>query len=346
MDSITLELKSLLEKQLPFVIFRFPKKKRVHVFFQRDTFLYTMDDNYNRSGFIMAPFLVSKEKIFIPDTLKRSFNFTCKPFDLKSNKKKKSTLGERENFIALIKKAKDLIVTQKAIKIVVSRVINVKKTEKSVIDVFKKLLNNHFESFVYLWFHPKVGTWLGASPELLMSLKKEKLKTVSLAGTLKYIKKSLWTYKEREEQEIVTQNIIRSLQNYFKKVDFKKGKLKTFKTGDMVHLRTKITAFSNFFSIKKIIEILHPTAAVAGYPKDIAVSFIKKNENYKRDFYTGFLGVVQDAKNGFFFVNLRCANFTSKGYQIYAGAGITNSSDLEKEWLETEEKVLTIKNVL
>jgi len=56
--------------------------------------------------------------------------------------------------------------------------------------------------------------------------------------------------------------------------------------------------------------------------------------------------VVKNAKDGFFFVNLRCANLTSKGYKIYAGAGITDLSDSEKEWLETEKKLMTIKSVL
>jgi len=240
-DSIAIELENLFEKQLPFVAFRCPNKKRVQLFFQKNAFLHIMDDNYNRSGFVMAPFLSSKKKIFIPDTLKKSFNFICKPSDFKPNRKYKENVEEKSNFIALIKKAKDLIFNKKVKKIVVSRSVYVKKSEKSAIDVFKKLLNNHFEAFVYLWFHPKVGTWLGASPELLMHLKKEKLKTVSLAGTSSYMKKNLWTNKEREEQEIVTQNIIESLQNYFKKIDFKKGKLVTFRTGNMIHLQTKIT---------------------------------------------------------------------------------------------------------
>ena len=56
-----------------------------------------------------------------------------------------------------------------------------------MFEVLKKMLNNYKNAFVYLWFHPKVGLWMGATPERLISIDSQlNLKTMALAGTQKF----------------------------------------------------------------------------------------------------------------------------------------------------------------
>lgn len=112
---------------------------------------------------------------------------------------------------------------------------------------------------------------------------------------------------------------------------------------------------------------MHPTPAVCGLPKDISKAFILKNENYNREFYTGFLGelnikerksrnvnrhnIENDAyasvKNvSNLYVNLRCMQLVNNHAIVYIGGGITKDSIPEKEWEETVSKSQVIKSIL
>jgi len=131
----------------------------------------------------------------------------------------------------------------------------------------------------------------------------------------------------------------------------------SIRAGMLWHLKTTITgALDSGNSLKQIIEDLHPTPAVCGLPKEAAQDFILSMENYDRKYYTGFLGELNiealdvstknvDSKTTLY-VNLRCMELTEKEAFIYVGGGITEASDPEKEWQETEDKSLTMLQVL
>jgi isochorismate synthase len=91
-------------------------------------------------------------------------------------------------------------------KIVLSRVIHWKNTRFNELNHFITLCKNNPTAFNYLVYIPNTLCWLGASPELLIQYKNQKLSTVSLAGTKK--KNESWTSKEWEEQQIVTDYIV------------------------------------------------------------------------------------------------------------------------------------------
>ena len=98
-------------------------------------------------------------------------------------------------------------------------------------------------------------------------------------------------------------------------------------------------------SLKDLIRKLHPTPAVCGLPRDKAKEFIIKNENYNREFYTGFLGEITNTDSSLF-VNLRCMKLEENIANIYVGGGITKDSNSKQEWLETVSKTQTMKSVL
>ena len=95
----------------------------------------------------------------------------------------------------------------------------------------------------------------------------------------------------------------------------------------------------------------HPTPAVCGLPAKKAKNFILENENYNREFYSGFLGEINIPKStknkkSHLFVNLRCMSLENNIARIYVGGGITKDSIPEKEWEETVSKSFTMKSVL
>jgi isochorismate synthase len=199
---------------------------------------------------------------------------------------------------------------------------------------------------VYCWFHPKVGLWMGATPELLCKVKNTHFSTMSLAGTQKVIEheKVYWTEKEKVEQQLVTDYIVNELKLEVK--NLKISNPSDVKAGHLWHIKTDIEGeITNKDSLKRIVKKLHPTPAVCGISKEKAKEFIFNNENYNRAFYTGYLGEINVNQSSDLYVNLRCMQVSENEISIYVGGGITHDSLPEKEWEETVAKANTMKNV-
>ena len=250
-----------------------------------------------------------------------------------------------------------------------SRKQKINHNYESPVSIFKRLLDSYTTAFVYCWYHPKVGLWLGATPETLLSVENRKLYTMSLAGTQKK-EDTLdvsWGAKEIEEQQLVTDTIVYNLKDIVDNLQV--SETHTHQAGTLLHLKTDITAIVHDSDTKlaSIIKALHPTPAVCGLPKLEARDFIIANENYDRSFYTGFLGELNIKtekkrastrrnvenlaygavkKHTTLYVNLRCMEVDAQGAQLYVGGGITTSSQPVLEWEETVNKLQTIAAVL
>lgn len=340
------KITTALEASLPFVVYNKPNEDKVFGFFQVDTKLHTAND-FNESGFIFAPFDDKKTTVLIPyafsETYQEVLNFDEK-YILDSDFS--SDNSSEKNHIALIKKGIEAIEKHQFKKVVLSRKEIVEKDDADIIQLFQKLLQTYQSAFVYVWFHPKVGLWLGATPETLVKIKGNAFTTMSLAGTQIYKGDMdvVWEPKEINEQQLVTDYVLEKLKPVCKFVAA--SKVVTIKAGNLLHLKTEISGefIHNDFSL---IAILHPTPAVCGFPKEASKDFILKNENYDRRFYTGFLGEL-NLPNSELYVNLRCmeVNVADSEVHVYVGGGITRDSIPEKEWEETVMKTKTMKKVL
>jgi isochorismate synthase len=224
-----------------------------------------------------------------------------------------------------------------------------------LLKTFYRHCEKHPNAFVSLVSSPEVGTWLGASPELLVSIDgQDKFKTIALAGTLPYasgmnLKSVAWTQKEIEEQALVSRYII----NCFKKIrvrEYAEHGPRTVVAGNLVHLRTdyevdmKEVTFPQLGSV--MLKLLHPTSAVCGMPLEPSLDFLKKNEGYDREFYSGYLGPVNVDGESKLFVNLRCIQIFENTARLYAGAGVTADSDPTKESEEVEMKIQTLNQII
>jgi isochorismate synthase len=160
---------------------------------------------------------------------------------------------------------------------------------------------------------------------------------------------AVWTQKEIEEQALVSRYIV----NCFKKIrlrEYEEVGPRTAIAGNLMHLRTDFTVdmqATNFPQLGTVmLELLHPTSAVCGMPKEPALAFIRAGEGFDRQFYSGYLGPVNIAGESHMFVNLRCVQLVAGKAILYAGAGITADSVPEKEWTETELKCQTLLQAL
>ena len=345
MNSLQDKLTELWDRHHPFVSFRVPNSEEVIVYYQNESTLYSTDDMLV-SGFVMSPFSQTEETYYIPDDLNETFLIKNIPLSKKQEFNLKEEASKKTDFIELIKRAKEQIYSGVFNKVVVSRHLTF-PSKKKPVNLFLALVNLYPETLVYLWHHPKVGTWLGASPEELVNSTAKATKTMSLAGTQLYnqYKPSKWTAKEYEEQAMVTKEMTNDLKTIFPSDQILiKGPL-NLRTGNLLHLCTHFKMPGLKVPLQLLINALHPTPAVAGAPKKKAIEFIKSEEGYNRLFYTGFLGIITKEKKHLF-VNLRCGQWKEGKLTLFVGAGITKGSIPENEWIETQRKATALFRIL
>ncbi len=94
-----------------------------------------------------------------------------------------------------------------------------------------------------------------------------------------------------------------------------------------------------------MIEALHPTPAVGGYPREKTWHEIHELEGFDRGWYAGPVGWIGE-DSAEMSVAIRSALMNNREVNIYAGAGIVPGSDPEKEWNEIEKKSLNFTNLL
>lgn len=355
------------DEGLPFVIYRKPDEKVVNAFIQKDDRLEYSSD-FDRSGFIMAPFNANERAVLFAH--ENSDKLRCiisadeyTHFNGSINHvQTQPEVETKAQHLKLVKKGIARIEKGDFIKTVLSRSETVKLKNLNTTAVFKRLMSAYQSAFVYVWFHPEIGLWAGASPETLLKTKGASFHTMALAGTQKYIDTIdvSWAEKETKEQQIVTDHIVDSLDSLKPIV----GETYTRKAGNLLHLCTDIKGhLQGDSSLKDLIGKLHPTAAVCGLPRNEVRNFILKEEGYSRSFYTGFLGElnlsVEDtiphksinstAYQSNLFVNLRCMQLyegQNPKAVIYVGGGITIDSNPILEWKETVDKSLIMKTVI
>lgn len=240
-------------------------------------------------------------------------------------------------------KIKTAISDKKIRKAILSRIINHPFSLNQFADLLTSLFDKYDNAFRYVFYHETTGLWIGASPEIILKQKGNLFTTTSLAGT-KASKDSKWGGKELDEHKIVTEYIFNELND--KGISVSVEDLKTTQAGEIFHLQQTISFQLAKKEISKqdlfqLINLLHPTPAIAGFPKKEALSVIKMVENHDRKYYCGFLGLVVKNKSELY-VNLRCAEISKNNISVYVGGGITNESECKKEWLECERKSQTI----
>lgn len=197
---------------------------------------------------------------------------------------------------------------------------------------------------IMLFSTPVTGTWLMATPEILLESKSNTVHTIALAGTMPYSEGyAEWSEKNKTEQHVVEQYIEDTIKPFATNI-IKDGPY-TARAGNLQHLRTDFR-FQMSQPLGKIISRLHPTPAVCGLPKAEAQQFIAQNEGMDRRYYSGFAGPINIDGDTHLYVSLRCAELLDSHAVLYAGGGIMPDSQKQQEWLETESKMQTIGNVL
>ncbi|MEO1211688.1 MAG: isochorismate synthase [Cyanobacteria bacterium J06638_20] len=204
--------------------------------------------------------------------------------------------------------------------------------------------------------HGQGHTFLGASPETLLHIDSQGLRTDALAGSAargtspdmdaKLAQVLLNSPKERHEHQIV--------------VDFLRDRLaqlqihphypvspRILKLTNIQHLYTPITGkMPSHCHPLDILAHLHPTPAVAGIPPQRALRLIQQHEAVERSLYAAPIGWLDTKGNARFVVGIRSALLKDNQARLYAGAGIVSGSNPAREEAEIQLKLQALLNAL
>jgi isochorismate synthase len=193
------------------------------------------------------------------------------------------------------------------------------------------------------------AAFFGASPELLVRRSGAGVSTVALAGSTRRSsdpavddhlgEQLLRSDKNRREQRIVTERIVRTLRPHSVWVEAA-PEPEVIRVANIQHLATPVIAqLAEPRSAVELAGLMHPTPAVGGEPRGPAIAAIAAMEGMDRGWYAGPIGWMDATEDGEFCVGLRSALLRDREAHLFAGVGVVAGSDPEAELEETEIKL-------
>jgi menaquinone-specific isochorismate synthase len=257
-----------------------------------------------------------------------------------------------EKFKELVSSAVEKINSGTLAKVVLARDVIAKLPEKfDVRSVLQKLAHQYPTCWVY-----SVDGMFGASPELLVRVSHAQVSARVLAGTAgrgtdpgvdQAIAVALAaSSKNTAEHAFAVDSLVKSLAPFCTHVDADPTPF-SLALPNVWHLASDVHGvLREDASVLDVAAALHPTAAVAGTPTDVAQNLIAKLEGSDRGRYAGPVGWIGADGDGEWAIGLRGAQITDKTIRAFAGCGIVAESEPEAELAETDLKFRPIREAL
>ncbi len=285
-------------------------------------------------------------------------------FNIKKKKNiKKSNLRiniksntSKSSFLNMVKKAKNFIKIGDIFQVVLSQRFEA-KLSKDPIDIYKKLRVTNPSPFMFFFNFPDFQI-IGASPEILVRLRHNKITVRPIAGTRprgknyvqdKFYEKDLLNDKKELSEHLMLLDLGRNDAGKVSKINTVKvtESFTIEKYSHVMHIVSNVTGvYNNKYSKFKSLLAGFPAGTVSGAPKIRAMEIIDQLEKTKRKVYAGGIGYF--SANGEFdtCIALRTAMVKNKKFYVQAGAGIVADSVPLKEYEETVNKAKALINAL
>jgi len=273
--------------------------------------------------------VIGKQEFIYPSIVKTE--------EIKAEEWKKSVASLVESFSdSQLKK----VVVARELRLHFERAVQVEK-------VLTHLIEEQKESFIFA-FEVNGDCFIGASPERLVKKEGTRVFSTCLAG-------SIARGSTLEEDQLLGQTLLEDQKNLVEHqyvVDMIKEAMEEtcedvtlpaipqlMKTKYIQHLYTPVIGQSREgTSLLDIVNRLHPTPALGGVPKELAVTKIREVEELDRGFYAAPIGWQDSRENGEFAVAIRSALIQGDEASLFAGCGVVADSEAESEYIETSIK--------
>jgi len=274
---------------------------------------------------------------------------TSKNIKVKSNTSK-------SKFLNMVNKAKNYIKIGDIFQVVLSQRFEA-KLSKSPLDIYKKLRVTNPSPFMY-FFNFSDFQIIGASPEILVRLRDNKITVRPIAGTRprgkntkedNFFAKDLLKDKKELSEHLMLLDLGRNDAGKVSKINTVKvtESFTIEKYSHVMHIVSNVVGIYNKqYSKFKSLLAGFPAGTVSGAPKIRAMEIIDELESSKRKVYAGGIGYF--SANGEFdtCIALRTAVAKNNKFYVQAGAGIVADSKPIKEFEETVNKAKALLNAL
>ena len=252
-----------------------------------------------------------------------------------------------DTYLAAVATARDAVRRGDLTKAVIARPIEVAADHPiDVHAVLRRLKASFGSSYRY-----SLDGFVGATPELLVSLDGPIVRSHPLAGTAprtgdvendaRIARRLIASVKNQVEHRVVIDVVHDTLLPWASYLDWE-PEPSIVTVANVQHLGTRMEGMLSQPgpTVIELVRALHPTPAVGGHPRAEALDLIAAVEGFDRERYAGAVGWVDAAGNGEWAVALRCAQFSHDGRtaRLTAGGGIVADSDPEAELAETQAK--------
>ena len=252
-----------------------------------------------------------------------------------------------DHYLQAVSKARDAVQDGRITKAVIAREIVVEAEQPiDVHAVLHRLRSTFGNSYRY-----SINGFIGASPELLIEVQGQTIRSHPLAGTTprtgdpltdtELARQLVASMKDQVEHRVVIDVIHDMLLPYCSYLDWE-PEPSVIQVANVQHLGTLIEGHlsQNHPPVLELARMLCPTPALGGHPRVQALEIIKQLEGFDRKNYGGAIGWVDALGNGTWAVAIRCAELSNdrKTARIIAGGGIVAASDPNAELAETQAK--------
>lgn len=197
---------------------------------------------------------------------------------------------------------------------------------------------------------------VGATPELLMRRRAGTVWSRVLAGTIwpgpteegDLGDALLGSVKDRHEHRLAVQSLVDALRPLCAELSAPAEPVPLV-LPNVTHLASDVAGTlpaDDPASLLELVAAVHPTAAVGGTPRDIAVPLIAALEGMDRGRYTGPVGWIDAGGDGELGIALRCAQLDGPVARLFAGCGIVADSNPDTEVREAAAKLLAVREVM
>jgi len=276
--------------------------------------------------------------------------------NIKENKLFVKSNTSKKKFLSIVNKAKKYIKIGDIFQVVLSQRFEAKLSKKP-IDIYKKLRITNPSPFMYFFNFPDFQI-IGASPEILVRLRNNKITIRPIAGTRprginkkqdNFYSKDLLNDKKELAEHLMLLDLGRNDVGKVSKVKSVNvtEKFKIEKYSHVMHIVSNVEGtFNNEYSRFNSLLSGFPAGTVSGAPKIRAMEIIDELEKSKRKIYAGGIGYF--SANGEFdtCIALRTALVKNKKFYVQAGAGIVADSKPINEYKETINKAKALLNAL
>jgi menaquinone-specific isochorismate synthase len=285
-----------------------------------------------------------------------NFNNECESKSLTASVISRTDSPDKSKWQENILRVIDTMRSENIQKIVLSRksVFRMSQTIDPIA-LLKQVSASSINTYDFCFQLDEENTFTGCSPECLYRKDQDNIYSEAIAGTClagesimeqqHFQEKLLNSPKESEEHKYVFDEIKSNLNKICSKTHVldKRG---IIPLRHVQHFCSKLGGIlKEEINTQQILETLHPTSAVHGYPKEAAKSQIRKYEDFSRGLYAGPVGWI-GKDQAEFAVGIRSALVQNDEISLFAGAGIISSSDPASEWDETENKLRQFVEVI